>query len=113
MMSSSIFTSRAQKVSMELIMVTLTTPRQHIYNIVLYCVLVLVLVQLTVVIEPLYSGLEAAGLVDGAGHHGLAAHDVLAHGELGQVVGGGARLERDVSGVRQLELHCSLARAAH
>ena len=60
----------------------------------------LVLVQLTVVIEPLYSGLEAAGLVDGAGHHGLAAHDVLAHGELGQVVGGGARLQRDVSGVR-------------
>ena len=71
------------------------------------------LVQLTVVIEPLYSGLEAAGLVDGAGHHGLAAHNVLAHGELGQVVGGGARLERDVSGVRQLELHWSLARAAH
>ena len=69
--------------------------------------------QLTVVIEPLDPGLEAAGLVDGAGHHGLAAHDVLAHGELGQVVGGGARLERDVSGVRQLELHWSLARAAH
>ena len=32
MMSSSIFTSRAQKVSMKLIMVTLTTPRHHIYT---------------------------------------------------------------------------------
>ena len=65
----------------------------------------LVLLQLTVVIEPLDPGLEAAGLVDGAGHHGLAAHDVLAHGELGQVVGGGARLQRDVSGETQLEPH--------
>ena len=70
--------------------------------------------QLTVRVEPLYPGLEAAGLVDAAPGHGLPAHDVFPHGELGQLVPPAGAPEREELGDRvvQVQQH-HLGRLAH